>query len=74
MIEFYIRRTQIEKIQYGVETNERVNVQHLEIALRMPLEYIPDPRTVLEDAADMEKEAKDRELRAKRAQEEALQK
>lgn len=74
MIEFYIRRTQIEKIQYGVESNERVNVQHLEIALRMPMEYLPDPRTVLEDAADMEKEAKDREMRAKRAQEEALQK
>jgi len=26
MIEFYIRRKQIDKIEYGVESNERINV------------------------------------------------
>lgn len=36
------------------------------------MEYIPDPRTVIEDAADVEREAKDRELRRKKAEEEAL--
>jgi len=27
--------------------------------MTLPLEYIPDPRTVIEDAADIEREAKD---------------
>jgi len=49
-----------------------VNVSHLELALTIPMEYLPDPRTVLEDAADMEREAKDRALRNKRAQEQAM--
>jgi hypothetical protein len=40
----------------------------------MPLEFVPDPRTILEDAADMEREAKDRALRAQRAQEDVLKK
>jgi hypothetical protein len=34
--------------------------------MTLSVEQIPDPRTVLEDAADMEREVKDRELRAKR--------
>jgi hypothetical protein len=49
-----------------------VNVSHLELAFTLPMEYIPDPRTVLEDAADMEKDARDRMLRNKRAEEQAL--
>ena len=45
-IEFYIRRKQIDKIQYGVESNERINVnQGLELAYSLPMQYIPDPRT-----------------------------
>jgi len=50
-----------------VESAERVNVSHLELAYTVPMEFVPDPRTVLEDAADMEREARDRALRAKRA-------
>jgi len=69
VLEFYIRRSQIDKIMYGVESQERVNISHLELALTIPMEYMPDPRTVLEDAADMEREAKDRAIRAKRNQE-----
>jgi hypothetical protein len=37
-------------------------------------EFIPDPRTVIEDAADYEKELKDREIRKRREEELALQK
>ena len=44
---------------YSVSSNERINVAHLELALRLPMEYIPDPRTVIEDAADKEKEERD---------------
>ena len=72
VLEFYIRRSQIDKIMYGVESQERVNISHLELALTIPMEYMPDPRTVLEDAADMEREAKDRAIRAKRNQEQAM--
>ena len=49
-----------------------MNVSHLELAFTLPMEYIPDPRIVLEDAADMEKDARDRMLRNKRAEEQAL--
>ena len=34
----------------SVPSNERINIAHLEIVLRLPMEYIPDPRTVIEDA------------------------
>jgi hypothetical protein len=37
--------------------------------MSMPMEFIPDPRTVLEDAADMEREEKDRQIRARKQQE-----
>ena len=67
IIEFYIRTTQIDKIEYGVASNERINVSKMQNGLTIPLEYVPDPRTVLEDAADLEREAKDRALREKRA-------
>jgi hypothetical protein len=46
-----------------------VNVAHLELAMSMPMEFIPDPRTVLEDAADMEREEKDRQIRARKQHE-----
>ena len=32
---------------------------HLELALRLPMDYLPDPRTVIEDAQDREKEMRD---------------
>lgn len=40
--------------------------------MTLPLHHIPDPRTVLEDAADQEREAKDRAIRKKKAEEEAM--
>lgn len=36
------------------------------------MEQLPDPRTVIEDAADHEREARDIELRKKKAQEENM--
>jgi len=50
ILEIYIRKSQIDKIQYGVASQERINVAHLELAMRVPMEYLPDPRTVIEDA------------------------
>lgn len=73
VIQFYYRTSQIDKIQYGVESNERINVKNLVLAMTLPVEQIPDPRTVLEDQADLEREVKDRELRIRRAEEEKLQ-
>ena len=36
------------------------------------MEYMPDPRTIIEDEADIKREAKDRELRMKKAEEENM--
>lgn len=49
-----------------MESNERINVVHLEKALALPLEFIPDPRILLEDAADQDREVRERELKKKR--------
>ena len=45
---------------------------HLELSLRLPMEYLPDPRTVIEDAQDREKEERDAADRRKREQEEKM--
>jgi hypothetical protein len=73
VIQFYIRSKAVDKIPYGVESNERINVAHLEQQiLTLPMEYLPDPRTVIEDDADIKREAKDRELRMKKQEEENM--
>jgi len=72
ILEIYIRKSQIDKIQYGVASQERINVAHLELAMRIPMEFLPDPRTVIEDAHDREKEERDAADRRKREQEEKL--
>jgi hypothetical protein len=53
-------------LYFSVPNNERINVAHLELAMRLPMEYIPDPRTVIEDAQDKEKEERDAAERRKR--------
>ena len=45
---------------------------HLELALRLPMEFLPDPRTVIEDAQDREREERDLAERRKREQEEKM--
>ena len=72
VMQFYIRRTRVDAIEYGKPSDERIKVSDLELAYTLPLHHIPDPRTELEDAADMEREARDRALRKKKAEEEAL--
>ena len=56
----------------SVPSNERINVAHLELAMRLPMEYLPDPRTVIEDQQDKEKEERDAAERRKREQEERM--
>lgn len=59
-LEIYMR-IKPDTIQYGVPTSERINVnQGLALALRIPMEFIPDPRTIIEDQHDLEKEEKER--------------
>lgn len=72
ILEIYIRKQQIDKIQYSVASQERINIAHLELAFRVPMEFVPDPRTVIEDAHDREKEERDLAERRKREQEEKL--
>ena len=53
-------------IAYGVPTTERINVNvGLLLCLRIPMEFIPDPRTIIEDQHDLEKEEKIKALKAK---------
>ncbi len=74
VLELYIRKAQVDKIKYGAEAdaNERIKADQLTLALRLPLEYIPDPRTVIEDEADRLRFERDLADRAKRAEEERL--
>jgi len=53
-LEIYIQDRQVDKIQYGSDAkqDERVNVTHLKLMSRIPMDYYPDPRTVIEDDAD----------------------
>jgi len=74
MLELYIRKAQPDKIKYGAEADagERIKVESLTIAVRIPLEYVPDPRTVIEDEADRQRVEKEMADRVKRVEEERL--
>lgn len=72
LLEIYIRRAKIDQIPYGQPSTEKIKVQHLEQVLRVPCEYIPDPRVVREDAHDLEQFERDMKERAERAEEERL--
>lgn len=64
-LEFYLRKNP-DKIEYGVAKSERINVnQGLNFGLRLPMEFIPDPWTIIEDQHDLDKEMKEREIKAK---------
>ena len=67
IIEVYVREKQIDKIVYGGEV-ERVDVKHLKCVLRMPVEFYPDPRILIEDGKDeQDREAKKREQEEREA-------
>lgn len=72
VVEIFIRRAKIDQIPYGVASTEKIKVQHLEQVLRLPMEYIPDPRVVREDAHDQEQFERDMKERAERAEEERM--
>ena len=44
----------------------------MELALRLPMEYMPDPRTIIEDDYDREKEERDRKERARILEEDRI--
>lgn len=73
-VELYISRRQVDKIKYGsaADATERIQVQHLELCLRNPIEYYPDPRTIIEDDADRQRYERDMAERLKRQEEERL--
>jgi hypothetical protein len=70
-LEIYTRKKP-ESIPYGQETNERLNVNHLELVYRMYMEYYPDPRAIIEDARDKEKEVRKVEDDKKKKEEELI--
>jgi len=50
LLEIYIRTRQADKVVYGGASSEKIKKQDLELAMRLPMEYVPDPRTIIEDA------------------------
>ena len=46
-----MRKAQIDKIKYGADADpsEKIKVEQLSCVVKIPMEYIPDPRTVIED-------------------------
>ena len=71
-LEMFIRRKQIDTIPYGQPSTERIKVEHLEQVIRLPVEYMPDPRVVKEDAHDAEAYERDAKDRLERQEEERL--
>lgn len=53
-LEIFIRRAKVDQIPYGQASTEKIKVEQLEAVLRLPMEYLPDPRVVKEDAHDHE--------------------
>lgn len=71
-LEIFIRRGKIDQIPYGQPSNEKIKVEHLEQVSRLPVEYMPDPRVVKEDAHDAEAQERDAKEKAERIEEERL--
>lgn len=68
-LEIYLR-VKPETIAYGIPTNDRINVNvGLLLCLKLPMEMLPDPWTVVEDQQDLEKEKKEKELQSKMEEE-----
>ena len=71
-LELFTRKAQIDRIAYGVASEERIRVEQLVHVTRLPVEYMPDPRVVKEDAHDAEQFERDMKERAERAEAERL--
>ena len=73
ILEVYFRTQAVDKIVYGDKSMKKLTVrdfQSLNCVMRVPMEYIPDPRVVKEDEQDQEKLERDMKERAERAAEE----
>jgi len=71
-MELYVR-IKPESIPYEEPSTERINVaQGLELCLKLPMEFIPDPRTIIEDAHDRDREDREKERLAKKLEEERV--
>ena len=71
ILEIYTRNTQIDKIQYGGgQPIKDRDFASLQCVLKLPMELLPDPRVIREDAADQEKFERELKERAERAAEE----
>lgn len=70
-LEFFVSRRQVDKIKYGAngDPNEKINVTHLELCLRLPMDILPDPRTIIEDDVDRQRYERDMAERIKRQEE-----
>jgi len=74
VIEFYIRNKP-GTIPYGQQITEKINLQHLTLSQRTYLDWFPDPRVIVEDQIDLqreedeEKERIQKEMEAKLARE-----
>ena len=74
-LELYGRSTKISEIPYGQpnhDADKKIKITDLKPVTRLPMEYIPDPRVVKEDAHDQEQYERDMKERAERAEEERL--
>lgn len=69
LLELYTRTAQIDKIKYGVASSEKIRKEQLVLSLCSPMEFIPDPRTVIEDDVDRQRFERDAEERMRRAEE-----
>ena len=54
MLEIFIRKTEVDQIQYGSQSNEEIDFDQLTPMTRQPFELLPDPRILEEDARDEE--------------------
>jgi len=71
-MELYVR-IKPDSIPYGEPSSERINVaQGLELCMKLPMEFIPDPRTIIEDAHDRDREDREKERLAKKLEEERV--
>lgn len=74
-LELFVRKAKIKEIPYGAANHaddKKIKVDQLVPVLRLPMEYIPDPRVVKEDAHDHEQQERDMKERAERMEEERL--
>ena len=71
ILEMYMRKTS-PPILYGQPSDERINISHLLIGDRIPMVLYPDPRIILEDEADKEREERLREAQLKQEEEDRL--